>query len=101
MKPPPFAENVTRSPANLAAARRLIEARSMNEHALEAAAFAEDTLKWLQREWGERGFSPEQGIFALALATINVREGVPAEHGGKEKFDDVAEEARKYYDANK
>jgi hypothetical protein len=40
-------------------------------------------------------------VFALALATINFREGTPPEFGGKEMFDRVAHEARKYYDTNK
>jgi hypothetical protein len=96
-----FAENVARSPENLEQARRIIEARSMSEHALEAAAHAEDIIKWLQQEWGERGFSFEQCVFALALATINFRESMPEKAGGKEMFDRVAHEARKYYDANR
>lgn len=96
-----FAENVTRSPENLAQAKRLIEASAMSDHALEAAANAEDLIAMLQQEWANRGFSPEQCVFALALITINFREGVPPEFGGKEMFDRVAAEARKYYDANK
>lgn len=96
-----FAENVMRSPENLEAARRMIEAQSMNEHALEAASHAEEIVKWLQEQWGERGFSPEQCVFALALATINFREGMPEKYGGKEMFDRVAHEAHKYVQANK
>lgn len=96
-----FAENVARSPENLEKAKRLIEASGMSDHALEAAAHAEDIVGWLQQEWGSRGFSPEQCVFALALATINFREGMPSQFGGKEMFDRVAAEARKYYDSNK
>ena len=40
-------------------------------------------------------------MFALALATINFRETVPEDNGGKEAFDQVAHAARKYYDQNK
>lgn len=96
-----FAENVTRSPENLAAAKQLIESSAMNDHALEAAGNAEDLIAMLQQEWANRGFTPEQSVFALALVTINFREGMPPQYGGKEMFDRVAAEARKYYDANK
>lgn len=96
-----FAENVKKSPEALNKAKQVIEARSMSEHALEAAGHTEEIIQWLQQSWGERGFTPEQCVFALALATINFRETIPAKHGGKEMFDRVAAEARKYYDANK
>ncbi len=96
-----FAENVTRSPESLAAAKRVIEANAVNEHLNEAAGNAEDIVSWLQQEWASRGFSPEQCVFALALATINFRETMPENFGGKEMFDRVAHEAHKYYQANK
>jgi hypothetical protein len=96
-----FAQDVTRSPESLAAARRIIEANAANEHLLEAAGNAEDLITYMQQEWASRGFSPEQCVFALALATINFREQMPEAMGGKETFDRVAHEARKYYDANK
>lgn len=96
-----FAENVARSPENMDKARRAIAASAMNDHALEAAAHAEDVIGWLQQEWASRGFSPEQCVFAIALATINLREHMPEKYGGKEMFDRVAHEAKKYYDANK
>jgi hypothetical protein len=93
-------EVVSRSPENAQRAQRLMEASAMNEHAIEAARHAEEVVTWLQSEWGERGFTPEQCVFALALATINFREGMPEKYGGKEMFDRVASEAKKYYDAN-
>lgn len=96
-----FAENVTRSPESLEAAKRIIEASAMSDHALEAAGNAEDIIQWLQQEWASRGFSYEQCVFALALATINFRESMPESVGGKEMFDRVAHEAHKYYAANK
>ena len=96
-----FAEGVTRSVENMDKARRIIESTTMNDHALEAAAHTEEIVGWLQQEWTSRGFSPEQSVFALALATINFREGMPEKYGGKAMFDRVAAEARKYYDANK
>lgn len=96
-----FAEGVTRSPESIAAARKVIEANAANEHLLEAAGNAEDLISYMQQEWASRGFSPEQCVFALALATINFRETMPEAMGGKETFDRVAHEARKYYDAHK
>lgn len=96
-----FAENVTKSPENIAAARRQIAAAAMNEHSLEAAGHAEDIISMLNAQWGDKGFTPEQCVFALALVTINYREGLPEKYGGKAMFDNVAAEARKYYDANR
>jgi hypothetical protein len=96
-----FAENVSKSAENVEKTRQTIAASAMNEHALEAAANAEDIIRHLGEQWGDRGFTPEQCVFALALVTINYRESVPAQYGGKEMFDRVAAEARKYYDANR
>jgi hypothetical protein len=96
-----FAEGVSKTPENIDKARRIISAGAMNDHSLEAAAHAESIIRFLQAEWGERGFTPEQCVFSLALATINLREGVPEKYGGKDMFDRIAFEARKYYDANR
>jgi hypothetical protein len=96
-----FAENVKRSPESMDAARKTIEAAVANNYLNEAAGNAEDIVSWLQQEWASRGFSPEQCVFALALATINFRETMPENFGGKEMFDRVAHEAHKYYQANK
>lgn len=96
-----FAANVTRSADNVAEARRRIEAASINDHLLEAASNAEEIIKMLQQDWADRGFSPEQCVFSLALVTINFREGVPEKFGGKEMFDRVAREAKAYYNTNK
>lgn len=96
-----FSDGAAMSPETVDKARKIIEARAMNEHALEAAAQAEDIIRWLQQEWASRGFSPEQCVFAVALATINLRESMPEKYGGKEMFDRVAAEARAYYNANK
>lgn len=96
-----FAENVTKSPESIEKVRRAIEASAINDHTLEAAAHAEDILRWLRNAWEARGFTPEQCVFAVALATINLRESLPEKLGGKELFDRVAAEAKRYYDANK
>lgn len=90
-----------RSAENLAAAQNIIDAKSVNEHTAEAAGNAEEVIKTLNEMWSERGFSPEQCVFALALVTINYRETVPEKFGGKAMFDRVAASAREYYDANK
>jgi hypothetical protein len=96
-----FAENVSKSPESIEKAKHTIAAGAMNDHALEAAANAEEIIGYLGELWGDRAFTPEQCVFALALVTINYREGVPAQFGGKEMFDRIAVEARKYFDANR
>jgi hypothetical protein len=78
--------------------QQTISARSENEHLLEAAQATEDTLTWLRATWGNRGFTREQAVFSIALATINLRETFPE---GKDAFDAIAGEARKYYDLHK
>lgn len=96
-----FATGVAMSDAQLAKAKRTIEASSMNEHALEAAGYAEEIVKLLTTDAKNRGLSPEQVVFAIALATINYRESAPEILGGKTMFDRVAHEAYLYYTANK
>jgi predicted HAD superfamily Cof-like phosphohydrolase len=82
----------------LAQAQSKIDAATVNDHLLESAQATEDTLAWLQATWVERGFTREQMVFSIALATINLRETFP---DGKDAFDAVAYEARLYYDQNK
>ncbi len=68
--------------------------RSNVNHVQEADACAQEILETLARMWAERGFSQEQSVFAIAMATVHLRETFP---GGKERFDAVAHEAHKYY----
>jgi hypothetical protein len=75
-----------------------VAVQSGRDHQLEAAAFCEEIIAWLNAEWNAREFSPEQRIFSIALATVNLRQHFPAERGGKVLFDNVAHEAWKYYD---
>lgn len=95
-----FAENVTMSPEQLAKAKE-IQQGAAGQHRLEAAVEAEELVAIMSQRWEARGFTFEQSVFALALATINFRETVPEDKGGKEAFDQICHEARKYYDANK
>jgi hypothetical protein len=96
-----FAENVAMSPEQLARAQQVIDASVASDHLTEAAKEAEELVAIMGARWEARGFTFEQMVFSLALATINFRETVPEAKGGKEAFDKVAHEARKYYDANK
>jgi len=71
-----------------------------------AAIFTEEIISHLNEVWKERDFTPEQRIFSLALATINLRETVPDKFpdgtaGGKDMFDRVCAAARAYYDKHK
>lgn len=63
----------------------------------EAAAFCEELIAWLNAEWNARGFTPEQRIFSVALATINLRQHFPEERGGKDVFDRVSKAAWEYF----
>jgi hypothetical protein len=86
------------SDERLAKAQARIDAAAINDHLTEAARATEDTLTWLRQLWAERGFTREQAVFSVALATINLRETFPE---GKEAFDKVAYEAHLYYDQHK
>ena len=90
----------TRSPENLEAAKKVLEKLS-TDRVTEAAGNAEEIIRYLTGLWDAEGFTPDQCVFALALVTINFRETLPDKFGGKEMFDRVAAEARRYYDANK
>lgn len=85
------------------AARKEAEARvdkilASVDHVAEASILAKDVLETLSKMWAERGFSPEQCVFSLALVTIQCRETFPS---GKERFDAVAREAQASYAATK
>jgi hypothetical protein len=66
-----------------------------------AAGFTEEILKFLNEKWNEQEFTPEQRIFSIALATVNLRQHFPENLGGKETFDAVAKTAWEYFDKNK
>lgn len=91
-----FAHDVAKSPANIAKT----QAQAATAELLAAAGSAERLVHELQTQWAAQGFTPQQCIFALALTTINFRDNFPVQLGGKAFFDQVAGEARQYYDAN-
>lgn len=64
------------------------------DHVREADVCAQEILELLPRLWADRGFSPEQSAFSIAMVTVHLRQTFP---GGKERFDAVAREAHKYY----
>lgn len=85
---------------------KIRNAQAMRLDSEAAAAFTEEIIGYLNMVWNERNFTPEQRIFSIALATINLREQVPdvfpdGTPGTREMFDRVCNEARVYYDANK
>lgn len=96
-----FAENVAMSEGARAKVQRAIDARTANDHLLEAAREAEELVRIMMERGKERDLTFEQRVFAMALATINFRETAPEANGGKEAFDRVAHEAHIYYHANK
>lgn len=88
------------SPEKLEKAQGQRSADIARDHQQEAAAFTEEIVRWLNEEFNAREFTPEQRIFSVALATVNLRQHFPVEKGGTAKFDEVAHEAKQYYLAN-
>lgn len=91
----------TMSEANQKKAADAIAAKAAEDDIAEAAGFTEEIVQYLNEEWNERGFSLEQRIFSIALATVNLRQHLPVDVGGKDKFDEVAKAAWAYFEANK
>jgi len=84
----------------LAKAQATLTQQAQADHQQEAAAFTEEIIRWLNQEWNDREFTPEQRIFSVALATINFRNHFPDDKGGKEFFDKVSKTAWEYFAAN-
>jgi len=96
----------TMSPEQLKKAEQLHLRQATTLDTEEAATFTEEIVAYLNDVWNERNFTPEQRIFSIALATINLRETVPDKFpdgtpGGTTMFDRVCAAARAYYNANK
>lgn len=87
-------------PERLKKAQEQISTAAEGNDRQEAAAFTEAIVHWLNAEWLDHSFSPEQRIFSLTLAYLNFREQFPSELGGLEKFKQVAAEAAAYYAEN-
>jgi hypothetical protein len=81
-------------------AQQEFDTRQSTDAVLEAAGFTEEIIRWLNKEWNEREFTPEQRIFSIALATINFRQHFPDAKGGVAKFDEVSSAAKQYYIKN-
>lgn len=89
------------SAAKLQKKQEELKANADSEARQEASQEAEQMIKLITARWSQLGFTPEQCVWSLALATINFRESVPESFGGKAMFDRVAYEAKQYYDKNK
>lgn len=89
------------SKETLEKARKRLTEEATVDHTAEAAGFTEAIIAWLNKEWNEQEFTPEQRIFSIALATINLRQHFPADKGGTQFFDTVCREAQIYFAANK
>jgi hypothetical protein len=92
-----------RSPENmqkLADKQREIAAKAVEDAMAEASGDVEEVMRLLSERWMDKGFSPEQIVWCIALLTINWRETFPVKSGGKEAFDRICREAKAYYDAN-
>jgi hypothetical protein len=80
--------------------QKKLAAATAAEGLQRAAVFTEEIINWLNKRALELDLDPEQRIFAVALATINLRQNFPAERGGKDFFDKVSRSAWEYYDVN-
>jgi hypothetical protein len=76
------------------------QAARSKEWVERSARFTEEILNWFNARSLELDLDPEQRIFAVCLATINLRQHFPADKGGKEFFDEVSHKAWEYYAAN-
>lgn len=93
-----------RSPENqkkLEDKQREIAAKAVADAMAEASSDVEDVMRLLSQRWADKGFSPEQIVWCIALLAINWRETFPETNGGKETFDRICRDAKAYYDANK
>lgn len=88
-------EQVTRTPEQIT--RGLAFARKVFDnvdHLGEADTFTRDIMEFVARVGMERGMSQEQQVFAIATATIHLRQTFP---GGKTRFDEVCGAAQEHY----
>lgn len=93
-----------RSPENqkkLEEKQRELATKAVADAMAEASGDVEEVMCLLTQRWTEKGFTPEQIVWCIALTTINWRETFPDKHGGKEAFDRICRDAKAYYDANK
>lgn len=90
----------TMDPKKLETARQQMAETAGESDQQEAAAFTEEIIRWFNSECNARDFTPEQRVFALALAFINFREGFPEAKGGAAKFKELAQVAANYYKEN-
>ncbi len=65
------------------------------DHVDEADQFARALLEHVATEGAQQGLSPEQQVFAVAVATIHLRRTFPA---GVQRFDEICREAQAHYD---
>lgn len=64
------------------------------DHLGEADTFTRDIMEFVARSGTERGMSHEQQVFAIAVATIHLRQTFP---GGTSRFDEVCRAAQEHY----
>lgn len=68
------------------------------DHVDEADQFSRALLEHVATEGAQRGLSPEQQVFAVAVATIHLRRTFPA---GSQRFDEICREAQVHYDGDR
>lgn len=87
---------VTRTPEQIA--KGLAIANKMFDsvdHLGEADTFTRDIMEFIARTGTERGMSQEQQVFAVAVATVHLRQTFP---GGTGRFDEICRAAQEHYE---
>lgn len=68
------------------------------DHVDDADQFSRVLLEHIATDGAQRGLSPEQQVFAVAIVTIHLRRTFPA---GTQRFDEICQEAQAHYDSDR
>ena len=94
-----YSDGQTATPEQIARSQA-IAAKVFNsvDHLNNADEFTRAILEHVGQDGATRGLSPEQQVFAIAVATIHLRRTFPA---GVDRFDEICREAQVHYDSDK
>ncbi len=91
-----YSDGQSASPENIARAQAAAaKVRDGVDHVDDADQFTRALLEHVATDGAQRGLSPEQQVFAVAVATIHLRRTFPA---GTQRFDEICREAQAHYD---
>lgn len=91
-----YSDGQSASPESVARAQAAAAKVRDGENPIDDAdQFARSLLEHIATDGAHRGLSPEQQVFAVAVATIHLRRTFPA---GTQRFDEICREAQAHYD---